>query len=328
MFETLKFMIIEDMERDREEVLNIVDCIQDLPENLLAAPSTFQKALEALEDYANDLDVVFLDLNLPRDASDSRPERDHGRKILDTIHNSYNPRLGIRVVVVSGEDLIDGWNDLNMYQVWPGTLVSIAQKSALSKTLTASLKRLRKDPLAQRIRRAKLEDILQYYERVVDGAQRIGERLKSARALALCLVRNEVDHYLGAIGATTKYADDLNRLIKDHVESRFAPAPNGRRYIDIGKIESTGGWGAFLWRGVTVQHLYSLNQYRNSYEHLREQPYENDANDTWEIPRDSMDRARAGQETALVAEHIVRDLLDWYLPWHEQVYIPWAKEQK
>jgi len=28
---------------------------------------------------------------------------------------------------------------------------------------------------------------------------------------------------------------------------------------------------------------------------------------------------------AAVAEHIRRDLLDWHLPWHEQVEMPWAQ---
>lgn len=288
---------------------------------------TLQEALEALEEHAEDLDVVFLDLNLPRDAKDSRPEKGHGRKILETIHRFYNPRLGIRVVVVSGEDLLDGFSDKNMYDAWPGTLVSIAQKSALSKTLSTSLKRLRKDPLAQRIRRMNLDDVLEYYEGVIDAMQPIGERLKAARALALRLVRNEVDHHIGAIGATSDYADDLNGLIKNHIESRFAPDSNGKRYINIGRIQSPGGWGAFLWRGATVQHLYLLNQYRNTFEHLREQPYEGGPDTVWEIPRDTMDRARSGHAAAMAAECIVRELLDWYLPWHEQVYLPWAKGQ-
>lgn len=327
MFEGLKFIVIEDVERDREEVLNQLADAGFSPGNLLARPMTFQEALEALNDHAEEVDVVFLDLNLPRDAADPRPEKGHGRKILETIHKSYNPRFSICVVIVSGEDLLDGFTDQNMYDAWPGTLVSIAQKSALSKTLTSSLKRLRRDPLAQRIRRAKLDNVLEYYECVIDSVQPVGERLKAARALALRLARNEVDHFNGAIGSTDGYADDLNGLIKDHIESRFAPDAKGRRYVDIGKIQSPGGWGAFLWRGATLQHLYSLNQYRNTFEHLREQPYDGGANAKWQIPRDVMERARAGQAAAMVAEHIVRDLLDWYLPWHEQVYLPWAEDQ-
>lgn len=327
MFERFKFIVVEDIERDREEVLNQFADAGFSPTNLLARPMTFQDALEELSDHAEQLDVVFLDLNLPRNDNDPRPEKGHGREILKTIHNTYNPRLGIRVVVVSGEDLVDGFTDQNMYDAWPGTLVSIAKKSALSQTLKASLKRLKKDPLAQLIRRVKLDNVLEHYERVTDSGQPGGERLKAARALAIRLVRNEVDHFNGSIGSTDAYADNLNGLIKDHIESRFIPHSNGHRYVDIGKIQTPGGWSAFLWRGATLQHLYALNSYRNAFEHLREQPYDGGVSDTWQIPRDTMARAYAGQAAAMIAEHIVRDLLDWYLPWHEQVYVPWAENQ-
>lgn len=327
MFENFKFIVIEDVDRDREEVLNQLADAGFTPANLLARPTTLQEARDALRDHAVELDVVFLDLNLPRDGADPRPEKAHGRKILDEIHNSYNPKLGIRVVVVSGEDLLDGFSDQTMYAAWRGTLVSIAQKSALSQTMTASLKRLRKDPLAQRIRRAKLDEVLEHYECLVDAEQPAGERLKAARGLALRLARNEVDHHRGAIGATNGYADDLNGLIKDHIESRFAVDARGRRFVEIGRIESPGGWGAFLWRGATLQHLYTLNSYRNSFEHLREHPYDGGATSAWEVPRDALERASSGQVAAVVAEYIACDLLEWYLPWHEQIYMPWMVER-
>jgi CheY-like chemotaxis protein len=331
MFDTFKFMVVEDVERDRKEMLNQLADAGFSHKNLLARPKTFQEAIEALGDHAEDLDVVFLDLNLPRDAEDVRPEKGHGRKILNTIHKSYNPRLGIRVVVVSSEDLLDGFADQNMYDAWPGTLVSIAQKSALSKTLSRSLKRLRKDPLAQRIRRAKIDGVIDHYECVIDNTQPVGTRLDAARKLATRLVRNEVDHHKKAMGASNSYADDLNGLIHDHIMTRFSytPTPKGDKlFIKVGKIQSAGGWGAFLWRGAMVQHLFLLNNFRNDHTHLPEKPYDDGNPSDWTIPRDTLERTSSGITLGLIAEHIVRDLLDWYLPWHEQVYIPWAEEQK
>ena len=325
MFDSLKFIIVEDVVRDREEVLNQLADAGFNSGNLLARPATYLEALEALNDHADELDVVFLDLNLPRDAADPKPEKGHGRKLLQTIHQSFNPRLGIRVVVVSGEDLLDGFADQNMYDAWPGTLVSIAQKSALSKTLASSLKRLRKDPLAQRIRRANLDGVIENYEWVTDAAQPVGERLKAARALAIRLVRNEVDHHQGTLGASSRYADDLNGLIKNFIENRFSPHPTtGRLYVDVGRIVSPGGWGDFLWRGAMVQHLYVLNNYRNDHTHLQEKPYDDGNPNSWSVPRDTLTAVSNGVTLGLVAEQIVRELLDWYLPWHEQVYCPWA----
>ena len=170
--------------------------------------------------------------------------------------------------------------------------------------------------------------MLNHYECVVDSAQPVGSRLDAARKLAVRLVRNEVDHHRGAIGASDAYADDLNRLIHDHIESRFSANTNsGRRYIGVGAIESTGGWGAFLWRGAMVQHLYTLNSYRNDFTHLPEKPYADGNPCDWTFPRDTLDRVGSGEILGAVAEHIVRELLDWYLPWHEQIYIPWAQEQ-
>lgn len=331
MFESLKFIVIEDIERDRVEVLNqLADAGFD-PKNLLARPAHYEEAVEAIRDHADDLDVVFLDLNLPRDATDARPTRGIGRNILNLIHGSLNPKASIRVVVVSGEDLLDGYTDQMMYDLWRGTLVSIAQKSALAVTLKSSLKRLRRDPLAQALRKAKLEDVLAHYEVVVDGTQPIGERLKEARSVGLRLARNEVDHHLGRLDATVDYADDLNGLIKDRIEDRFdfTSLPGGRqaRMVSLAKIKSNGGWSAFLWRGAMVQHLYALNSYRNDYVHIKARPYDDRNGSTWTIPREVLQSVSDGRHVGVVVESIVRDLIEWYLPWHEQVYLPWREKQ-
>lgn len=329
MFESFRFIVVEDIDPHRQEVLNELADAGFEAENLLAKPATFEDAVVAIREHAEDLDVVFLDLNLPRDATDSRPTRGIGRKILDLVHASLNPKACIRVVVVSGEDLLDGYTDQMMYDLWPGTLAGVAQKSALAVTMKRSLRQLRRDPLAQALRRFKLDDVLAHYEVVVDGGQPIGERLKEARALGIRLARNEVDHYFGRHDATTDYADDLNRLIKDHIEDRFdfTSLPNGRsvRLVSIAKIRSSGGWASFLWRGAMVQHLYALNTYRNDYIHLRDRPYDDRTGSDWTIPRDRLESVSAGRHVGVVIESIVRDLIEWYLPWHEQVYLPWRE---
>jgi hypothetical protein len=327
MFESFKFIVVEDIERDRAEVLNqLADAGFD-PANLLARPSHFEEAVEAIREHADSLDVVFLDLNLPRDATDARPAKGMGRNMLNLIHGTLNPKANIRVVVVSGEDLLDGFSDQMMYDLWPGTLASIAQKSALAPTLRASLRRLRKDPFAQALRRAKMENILALYDVVADGSQPIGERVSKAKAIGLLLVGNEVDHNSGRVGYSSRYGENLHLLIRDEIESRFAANSSGRSYIDIGEIKADGGWGAFLWRGAMVQHLYALNQYRNTYVHISEQPYQHAGRDRWEIPRDLLKRASDGRYVGVVIESIVRDLIEWYLPWHEQVYLPWREGQ-
>ena len=327
MFENYKFIVVEDKDADRVEVLTQLADATFTRANLLAKPATYQDALEAITDHQKELDVVFLDLNLPRDSTDARPEKGHGRSLLNFIHRSLNPGANIRVVVVSGEDLLDGFNDQNMYDLFAGTLVGIAQKSSLAVTLKRSLRQLRRDPLAQRIRRAKMVEVADLYELVVDAAQPAAERLKAARSLAIRLVRNEADHNMGRVDATSAYADKLTELIHDYIESRFSEDGYGKRRVKVGTIESDGGWGAFLWRGAMVTHLYTLNSYRNVQVHLAETPYVTAKPSSWQIPRESLDMATSGRALGVVAEAIVRDLLEWYLPWHEQVYQPWREKQ-
>ena len=326
--ETMKFVVVEDKDEDREEVLTRLAHAGFSPQNKVGSPGTYQDALELLSAEPQDIDVVFLDLNLPRDDRDTRPEKGHGNSLLQFIHDDLNTRPGvhIRVIVVSGEDLLDGVTDANMMRAFPGTLVSVANKAVLDKTLKTSLKRLKRDPLLSALRRTGL-DVIDEYVCVVDGTQPIRERLEAARRLAIHLVRCESDHYRNQSGITANYADDLNGLIKDFIESRFSPNEQGRRHIRASKIESKGGWGAFLWRGAMVQHLYAINSYRNLYTHINEQPYEaaGFGQASWEPSADVLEDAKRGKAVGEILALTVRDLLRWYLPWYEQVYRPWLE---
>jgi CheY-like chemotaxis protein len=330
MLETLKFLIVEDKAEDRNEVLSRLADAGFLPANKLGAAETYQDAKTLLEEHAATVDVVFLDLNLPRDVRDGRPEKSHGKAILDIIHTDLNRRAGndIRVIVVSGEDLQDGVQDQLFYDFYKGTLVSIAQKAELPRMLKASVKRLKKDPMRSRIRRGEL-DVLEQYEVVGDPSKPIKERLKGARALVIRLVQNEVDHYRNRRGSCEGYSDDLNGLIKDHIESRFSEDRSGKRRIKASMISVPGGWGSFLWRGSMVQHLYAINNYRNLFEHIEEQPYrcQGAEADAWTIPLDVLRAVEVGEAVGKLLELTVNEILDWYLPWHEQVYVPWAKAQ-
>ncbi|MBT2989940.1 MAG: response regulator [Candidatus Thiodiazotropha sp. (ex Ctena orbiculata)] len=326
MLEKLKFIVVEDKENDRREVLNKLAKAGFNAGNLLGTPETYEGAREMVSTQPDQVDVLFLDLNIPRSEDDYRPEKGHGHKLLEWIHEDINRRPGnhIRVVVVSGEDLLDGVADKIWLERYDGTLVSIAQKAALDVTLKASLKRLKKDPLLQRVKRAGLT-ILDEYECAFDHERSVTERLEAARRIAIQLVRNEVDHHAGDSELTERYADDLNGLIKFGIENRFDEDERGRRRIKASRMNTEDGWPGFLWRGALVQHLYAINSYRNLYTHIAEQPYEsaNQAAPIWEIPPEVLETANRGIAVGQILEAIVKELLNWYLPWHEQVYQPW-----
>jgi hypothetical protein len=330
MLDTFKFILVEDKEMDRREVLFKLRDSGFLPENNLGVADTYEKAKSLIEEHADELDVLFLDLNIPRNDSDGRPEKGHGGALLDLVHKDMNRRAGvdIRVIVVSGESLNDGMQDRVLYDYYQDTLVGIVQKTKLPEMLKASIKRLKKDPLRNRVRRNEMP-ILESYDVLVDPAQPIKERLKCARTVAIHMVRNWAEYRNQQPGSCDRYADDLYGLIKNCVEECFSADDKDRRYVRASNIATAGGWGCFLWRGSMVQHLYAINSYRNLYEHIHEQPFRNVGQnpDEWNIPQDVLSRAESGETIGKIVELLTKELLEWYLPWHEQVYLPWIKAQ-
>lgn len=331
MIESLKFIAIEDSEKDLDEIFDILSDNDFRGENNLGTAGTYEDAKALIEEKAQNVDVIFLDLNLPINDRDGQPEKRHGANILEFIHSDLNYRasVDIRVIVVSGEDLADGIQDNLLMKQYEGTLIGIVQKAHLPKMLKASIRRLKKDPLRNKMRRFEL-NILKDYDIVFEPNQPIKERLKSARTIAIRLVQNEVDYHNKQPFFSKLYSDDLNKLIKDHLESRFEPNEKGQRWIKKSKISTVDGWGSFLWRGSTVNHLYTLNSLRNLYEHIHEQPFNNigPTPDTWKVPNDVLQKMEKGSRIGQIVELIISDLLEWYLPWHEQLYLPWYKGQQ
>ena len=331
MIESLKFMAVEDSEKDLDEIFDILSDTGFKGENKLGTAGTYEEAKALIEEHANNLDVLFLDLNIPINEQDGRPEKRHGANILEFIHSDLNYRanVDIRVIVVSGEDLADGVQDNLLMKQYVGSLIGIVQKAHLPIMLKASIRRLKKDPLRNKMRRFDL-NIIEDYDVVIEPSQPIKERLKSARTIAIRIVQNEVDHYNQNLSSTSQYSDDLNSLIKDHIESRFEPNDRGQRWIKKSKITTVNGWKSFLWRGSIVNHLYTLNNLRNLYEHIHEQPFRNTDStpDTWQIPDDVIQKMEKGSRIGQIVELIITDLLEWYLPWHEQVYLPWYQGQQ
>lgn len=326
MTNSLKFIAIEDTEKDLDDVFDILADTGFKAENNLGTAGTYEDAKALIEENAKNLDVIFLDLNLPVNDQDGNPEKRHGASILDFVHSDLNYRadIDIRVIVVSGENLADGIQDNLLKKQYEGTLIGIVQKANLPIMLKASIRRLKKDPLRNRIRRCQLK-VIEYYDIVIDPHQTIKERLKSARTLATRLVQNEVDYHNHQLFFSVKYADKLHDLIKDHIETRFQPDHKGNRWIKQSEITSPGGWGSFLWRGSVANHLYTLNNLRNRYEHIQEQPFRNNGSDpdAWTIPEDLLQKMEKGIRIGMISELITIDLLEWYLPWHEQIYLPW-----
>jgi CheY-like chemotaxis protein len=331
MLDSLKYLIVEDKEADRLEVSNKLSDAGLSPENCLGQAGTYDEALSMLESAAGDLDVVFLDLNIPRNERDSRPERGHGRRLLQTIHRDLNNRAGveIQVIIISAEDLDDDMAGPMLRDLYAGTLVGTVPKDDLTKRLKTNLKRVLKDPILMRLRRGRV-DVIDDYETLMDNSKDPDTRLGAAKRLACRLVRYDGDYRKRRIGACDGYGEELNSAIKELIESRFEPDLRGRVFVEIGKVKSGDQWANFLWRGAMVQHLYTINSYRNMFgAHQASRSYRigGGASDEWSIPPEVLEKVEDGHRVLQIVELAVKELLEWYLPWHEQVYLPWAEAQ-
>lgn len=318
----LKFLVVEDNVQYQTEVLNQLGKADFSPENHLGTAGTYDDAKELLEQHAGNLDVVFLDLNIPRNESDPKPEDKHGTALLDLIHQDLNKRPGVnvRVIIVSGQDLAanEAAKGMMMNHYSP-TLVGVVEKSAIVQMLKANLRRLRQDPVLKSLRRLGIPLETQW-ETLTDTSKPSLDRLNAGRLIAIRVAQNEIDFVEGREHSHPEYDDNLGGLC-GYLMNRFTKPEQSRRMVSAASICSPGGWGRFLWRGVLMEHFSSINTYWNAYKHLGDRPFHNPTQDPdeWRIPNDLMERGKDGEIVVKIVELAVRDLLEWYLPWHEQV---------
>ena len=330
----IKVLVVEDREEERRSVINHLQrfgvCNVD---TLLPPAQTFAEACQLLDTHGPEIKLVSLDLNIPLDEQDATPDNSNGGKILERIHE-LNDQADhqIRVIVVSGQEIAKGWNASTLMDRFSETLGGVARKDEMPRSFVDQLQKLDQNPRRSALIDLKV-DAVEHYDVVFDSQQRIKERLKSARTLAIRLVQNEIDVFQDSLGAGAAYGDDLGKLISriaDRFDEKTVIRRDGtefrKRFVEAAAINS-GTWGSFLWRGSLLQHLYCLNNYRNDYEHIADKPFRGigSQQDDWNIPSDTLRSLERGERLGQILELMIGDLLDWYLPWHEQVYLPWKK---
>ena len=318
-----KFFIVEDNVQYQREVLGQLAKAGFDPDNHLGLAANYQDAKEKLDHLAQQLDVVFLDLNIPRSELDPKPEDKHGTALLDLIHGTLNhqPSTHIRVIVVSGQDMaINEATQKLLMDHYDGTLVGVVDKTSMAEILKANLKRLRRDPMASALRRLGI-NLVNEWNTLTDSNQATIRRLDAGRKIAIGLAQNEIDFFEGHINAHPEFNDNLGGL-SGHLMGRFK-GPDSRPFVSMGSLHSNSGWGGFLWRGVLMEHFRTINNYWNAFKHLDERPYDNPTSspNAWQPPADQMEKRKRGDTVAQLVELMVRDLLEWYLPWHEQVLL-------
>jgi CheY-like chemotaxis protein len=318
-----KFFIVEDNVQYQKEVLGQLARVGFEPDNHLGLAANYQDAKERLDELAQQLDVVFLDLNIPRSELDPKPEDKHGTALLDLIHGTLNhqPSTHIRVIVVSGQDMaINEATQKLLMDHYDGTLVGVVDKTAMADMLKANLKRLRRDPIASALSRMGIS-LVNEWNTLTDSSQATIRRIDAGRKIAIGLAQQEIDFFEGLTNAHPEFNDNLGGL-SGHLMGRFRP-PEGKALVSMGTMATNSGWGGFLWRGVLMEHFRTINNYWNAFKHLDERPYDNPTSSphAWQPPADQIEKRKRGDAVVQLVELMVRDLLEWYLPWHEQILL-------
>lgn len=321
----LSYLVIEDRAEDRRQLNDILADEGFDPDRGHTAEYR-DEAKEKLAELASALDVVFLDLNIPIKPSDTRPERDNGRSLLTFIRDDLNHRPGvdISVIVVSGEDVHDDFHRSTLMDAYKGTLAGVCPKTELSRVLKAVLKRLRRDPLRSSLRNANpaLEEA---YAAVVEGTGPIKDRLECAKNIVRWLLACDLELTTGRVGAATTYGDNISKLVNAVLAARFTPdgeydpRPN-MRLLKPGLL-----WKDNPWRGAMIQHIRSINLYRNTYIHIADQSF--DAPHAWVPDAAHLQECQEGKAVGTIVAGMITDLLRWMLPWHQNVYAPWRGSQ-
>ncbi len=329
-----KVLVVEDQEEVRRAVINYLQRFGVCDAKSLLPPAgTYAEANMLIEKHGSELRLVSLDLNIPLDEHDGSPDNSNGGRLLERIHElNCQSDHQIRVIVVSGQEIAKGWNATNLMERFGETLIGVARKDEMPRSFVDQLQKLDQDPIRNAIVDLRI-DVVEHYDVVFDPQQRIKERLKSARSLAIQLLRNELDVFTDMLGEGDSLGDDLPKLLT-RITDRFAEKTiqlrNGKiatkRFVEAARIEQ-GDWESFVWRGSLLQHLYCLNNYRNDYEHIDDKPFRclGGRKDSWQIPSETLHSLERGERLGQILELVIGDLLDWYLPWHEQVYLPWRR---
>ena len=325
----VRFVVVEDQPEQREEILNALQKVGLEYDNCLGEAASFSAARDIIDQAAEEIALVFLDLNLPRDQVTNESDTDFGYQLLDWIHKDLNsrPKVHIRVIIVSGEYSDYGVRDKTFREMYEGTLVAIAPKNDLPDALARSLSALNRDPLLERMRALHMP-IIDEYLVVTNPEAPALTRLEAAKEIACQLLINEGDFRNQSLGSCSRYSDKLNSAMKNLIEERFDFDPElKRKHPSVTHVPTGRSWGNFIWRGLMYQHLYAINTYYNHYKHLSQQPYTSPpgTTDEWTAPQVVLDYFINGQDAVQIVQILVKELLNWYLPWHEQVYNPWFK---
>ena len=322
-----RYLIVEDHDQELRALQNTL--LNFGFSNHLGVAKSAQSGRDEITAHRAELDLVFLDLGIPESENASRIDNNFGYELLEWIHNIVNRQSGrkVQVIIVSGQYDLTGIPDEKLRSAYEGTLVGVVKKENLKDDLGRVIAQLGADPLLQELIRMELSDLIPDYQVLFGANTSTKDKCKAAVLIACRLLANDGDFREKRKGAC-QFGDDLGRAISQVIMRRFVAVEGKGPYVAKKYLAPNLRWDEFVWRGVTLEHLYGIKNFRNRFEHLAEQNYLDDSGGEWQVPTTVATRFCQGDDVVEVIRLQVKSLLQWYLPWHEQVYLPWSKSPK
>ncbi len=332
MLRNVRYFVVEDREQSVRSVLQQARLAGFQAELKIGVAGTLSEATSVLNERWKDIDLVFLDLNIPAEAGDSHPRKDHGQKLLEVIHNDINRRgeHSIAVIIISGEVDSEAERQLWVKHYAP-TVLDLASKDNLTEDFRRCVQRYFEDPMKVEIRSIWPEGFANF-DVVTDPSKSANDRSLAAIQLGCLMLKNidELESAADGLGASS--SSDLNTLIKEYLGRNFEPVSSDRPaqvYSNLRKLKRARD--QWVLRGYIVEHLYSIHKYRNAIIHVSDTGPFHDGRGgygVWDANRDLISRLESAERTCKIIQLVVEDVVEWYLPWHERVYLAWKGRTK
>lgn len=288
---------------------------------------TLEAARNGLENKWEEVDVIFLDLNIPLDTNDSSPSKDHGLSLLNFITNDFNKRgqHKISVIIVSGE--VHTSYEQKLLVNYSSVVLGLAPKGQLTTTLPEILKHYCEDPYTALLRSywPAAEPI---FQAIIDETKDADSRSLACQNLGRRLLANIAQYEQNLPDQSAIAGRELKPLLSDYLARNFKPDPqNGRVQSAITLLKRPAD--TWVLRGYLTEYLWTINNFRNVVIHRGSIPFHNGVGGygIWAGFQAEVNRLETGQRMCQILVLMVQDLLDWYLPWHRKVYAPWLRTQ-
>jgi hypothetical protein len=324
----VRYYVVEDRDESLRDVLQQARLVGLKADRKIGVARNLGDAIQEISDKWQEIDLIFLDLSIPDDAVDSSLQgKDRGKRLLDLIHKDLNSRgmHRISVIIVSGE--VDDESDQEMWvDRYQPTVIGFVSKDDMTVGIRQCVFRYCDSGMDSRLGRLWPAAVPMFRD-VNNQSKSATDRSLAAYELGCLLLKNVEAYECSRLTQPPSGGTDLNALVKGYLDRNFRPSPKGGIFSDLRYLR--GQPGQWILRGYMIEHLYSLLKYRNAVVHLTDTgPFHDGKNDygLWRECPDVVKRLTDAKGICEILSIIVQDILEWYLPWHERVYLPWKSQ--